>query len=211
MPPTFRLPNYRTHAERMLAVLPDAVSAVAFACLWMFPLAFGASGVRNGMLVMLVEFILIHSTAFLGAAAFAGNASRLRRVGLLAGFGMLYLVFIAAFSYAFEAWWPFLAFGWLLLGKLRTIFDARDPDGGGTRGAQAMWGISALAYLASVFATAFLPLPRLGIGEAVLAQLQLPGSGLWVEQPHRVIAAGVLYFGLLAWGKWRLARAPAPA
>jgi hypothetical protein len=163
------------------------------------------------MLVMLVEFILIHSTAFLGAAAFAGNASRLRRVGLLAGFGMLYLVFIAAFSYAFEAWWPFLAFGWLLLGKLRTIFDARDPEGSGARGAQAMWGISALAYLASVFATAFLPLPRLGIGEAVLAQLQLPGSGLWVEQPHRVIAAGVLYFGLLAWGKWRLARAPASA
>lgn len=207
MPSTFRLLNYRTHAERVLAVLPDAVSAGAFACLWMFPLAFGTSGVRNGMLVMLVEFILIHSTAFLGAAAFAESASRLRRVGLLVGFGALYLGFIAAFSFAFDAWWPFLAFGWLLLGKLRIVFDARDRNGDGKGGVHAMWAISALAYLASVFATAFLPLPRLGLGAAVLPQLQLPGSGLWVEQPHRVIAAGALYFGLLAWGKWYAARA----
>ena len=187
--------------DRFLAALPDAVSALAFACLWAFPLAFGESGVRKGMLVMLVEFILIHSTAFLGAMAFAESASRTRRVAMLAGFALLYLGFIAAFSLAFDAWWPFLAFGWLLLGKLRIVFHARADSASG--GVQAIWALSALAYLGAVFATVFLPLPRLGLAEAVLPQLRLPGSGLWVEQPHRVVAAGMLYFGLLAWIKWR--------
>lgn len=194
-----RHPDY----VRLLAPLPDTVSATLFGWLWVSPLALGADGVRNAMLVMLVEFVLIHSTAFLGAAAFATNASRLRRVGMLGAFGALYLVFIAAFAAAFDAWWPFLAFGWLLLGKLRVIFGAREVEGGGPA---AIWAMSALAYLFAVFATLFLPLPRLGLGESVVSQLQLPGSGAWVEQPHRVLAAGVLYFGLLAWSKWHGSR-----
>lgn len=193
--------SLRSRLERPLAALPDGVSAIVFACLWLFPLAFGEAGVRNAMLVMLVEFILIHATAFLGAAAFAESASRTRRVAMLAGFALLYLGFIAAFSAAFEAWWPFLAFGWLLLGKLRVIFHARDDAG--AQGFPGLWALSALAYLGAVFATVFLPLPRLGLGTEVLPQLQLPGSGLWVEQPHRVVAGGLLYFGVLAWVKWR--------
>src|SRR5690606_12568989 len=103
--------------ERALAALPDAVTASAFLALWLHPLAFGASGVRNGMLVMLVEFILIHSSAFLTAIAFAEGTPRAKRLAMLAGAGLLYLVFIGAFSLAFHAWWPFFAFGWLLLGK----------------------------------------------------------------------------------------------
>lgn len=195
-------------AERVLAVLPDCVSAAAFTCLWMFPLAFGGSGVRNAMLVMLVEFILVHATGFLGVAVLAENASRLRKVGMLTGFAMLYLVFIAAFAMAFDAWWPLLAFGWLLLGKLGIVFGARDAASRAAQDAPQAWAMSALAYIVAVFATLFLPVPRLGLGEGVLAQLQLPGSGAWVEQPHRVIAAGALYFGMMAWVKWRTARRP---
>ena len=202
--PTIRLPSH----ERVRAALPDSASAAVFMVLWITPLAFGASGVRNAMLVMLVEFILVHATGFLGVAAFAGNASRLRKVGMLAGFAALYLVFIAAFAFAFDAWWPFLAFGWLLLGKLGIVFGERGANGRAAQDAPQAWAMSALAYIVAVFATLFLPLPRLGLGDAVLAQLQLPGSGVWVEQPHRVIAAGALYFGMMAWVKWRAARAP---
>ncbi len=39
-----------------------------------------------------------------------------------------------------------------------------------------------------------LPVPRLGISRAAVDDLALPGSGLWIEQPHRVLAAGTLYF-----------------
>ncbi|RYD14384.1 MAG: hypothetical protein EOP90_13300 [Lysobacteraceae bacterium] len=194
--------------DRLLAVVPDVVSALAFAGLWLSPLAFGPSGVRNAMLVMLVEFVLIHASAFLGAAAFAEGATKLRKVAMLGGFALLYLGFIAAFASAFDATWPFIAFGWLLLGKLRVIFHRAGPDGT-SGGFAAMWALSALAYLAAVFATMLLPLPRLGLGEAVRPLLDLPGSGLWVDQPHRVVAAGMLYFGLLAWAKWHALRVQA--
>jgi hypothetical protein len=56
-----------------------------------------------------------------------------------------------------------------------------------------------------VVLTAVLPLPRLGLIEALLPQLEIPGSGLWVDDPHRVIAFGLLYFAVLSWSKWKLA------
>ena len=66
-----------------------------------------------------------------------------------------------------------------------------------------MWAAQVVAYLAAVFITLLLPVPRFGISEAVQPQLGLTGSGLWVEQPQTVVVAGVLYFGLLAWLKWK--------
>jgi hypothetical protein len=59
-------------------------------------------------------------------------------------------------------------------------------------------------YVLGVFVTVILPLPRLGITPEVVAQLGIPGSGLWVERPHTVIAFGLLYFGALAAVKARL-------
>jgi hypothetical protein len=41
------------------------------------------------------------------------------------------------------------------------------------------------------------------MGADIIAQLGLPRSGLWVDEPHRVIAFGAIYFGLSAWSKWR--------
>ena len=59
-----------------------------------------------------------------------------------------------------------------------------------------------------------LPLPRLGIDAALAQSIALPGSsGLWVEQPHRVVAFGLLYFAATAALKWRVAAGqsvPAP-
>lgn len=53
-------------------------------------------------------------------------------------------------------------------------------------------------YLAFVFVTTLLPMPKLGITPAVVDAQDLPGSGLWIDEPHRVIAFGFLYFS--TWG-----------
>jgi hypothetical protein len=71
-----------------------------------------------------------------------------------------------------------------------------------------MWALQVVAYLAAVFATVLLPIPRLGITEAIQPQLGLTGSGLWVEHPQTVVVSGALYFGLLAWAKWKGWRLP---
>lgn len=59
---------------------------------------------------------------------------------------------------------------------------------------QQGWAVSALAYLVLAFFTTLVPMPALGITPEVVAGQHLPGSGLWVDQPQRVIAFGFLYF-----------------
>ena len=54
-------------------------------------------------------------------------------------------------------------------------------------------------YLLLAFVCTLLPLPRLGIDGAARAAMDLPGSGVWIDDPHRPLAMGAFYFGLLAW------------
>lgn len=63
------------------------------------------------------------------------------------------------------------------------------------------WAISVALYVACCLVTAFLPMPRFGITPDVVAALHLPGSGLWIAEPHRVLAFGVLYFALTGWSE----------
>lgn len=193
--------------HRLVAAGPDAVTAAVFLALWISPFAFGESGVRNALLVMLIEFVLVHAAGFLGILLLNPATPRGRRVLALAGFAGFYLLFVGAFMFAFGEWWPALVFGWLVLAKFGAIVTGR----GAGEAQTAVWGMSALIYLLGVFATILLPLPRLGVGAEVVGQLGLPGSGLWVEQPHRVLAFGFLYFALLAAFKWHSVALPGTA
>jgi hypothetical protein len=198
-----RLP---TSAQSMLSraalALPDAMSSGAFLLLWIAPFALGPHGVRNALLLMIVEFLLIHAAAMLGASLEDSHRGRGAKARSLLGFGLFYGMFIAAFALIFEAWWPVLALLWLLGSKLLRLFDLlRSEDAHARRVAD--WGLQAVVYLLGAFATLFLWLPELGLGGLSQTDLDLPGEGLWVEQPHRVLAFGALYFGALAWVKWK--------
>ena len=61
------------------------------------------------------------------------------------------------------------------------------------------WAASALLYVLAVTLTSILPTPRLGISRQIVDAADLPSSGLWVEEPFRVLAAGFFYFAVLAW------------
>lgn len=193
--------------DRLLAALPDALTALFFLAIWLQPRAFGDNGVRNGMLIMLVEFILVHASGFLGAKLFSDGTNRSRKLLALLGFGLFYLVFIAAFSWSFKQWWPFVAFAWLMAAKFVHVLSAHLSTEDRKKRMATEWGIGVLAYLLGVFATSLLPVPRLGITAEIVRSLDLPGTGLWISEPQRVIAFGVIYFGILAWTKSR-AREP---
>jgi hypothetical protein len=188
---------------RLLNALPDAVTCTFFLTLWISPFAFGPDGVRNAMLTMVVEFIVVHASAFLGAAAFAADVSRAKKLSALAGFGLFYLLFIAAWSYIFKQWWPFVTFGWLLLGKVAVVMDTRQTPDEVVQRITSNQVLSTLAYLGGAFLTIFAPIPQLGLTPDVVSRLGLIGSGLWVDKPHTVLAFGTIYFGFLSWIKWR--------
>lgn len=189
--------------ERFASALPDAITAGYFLTLWLAPLAFGDHGVRNGMLIMLVEFIVIHSSGFLGAVAFGDIVSRSAKVKTLCGFAVVYLLFIAAWSYSFQAWWPFVAFGWLWIGKAVVALDKRLPTQERMMRMMSGWALSVVFYLGGAFMTVFLPIPKLGFSGIDMTRLDLPGSGEWIDNPHTVMAFGVVYFSLPAISKWR--------
>lgn len=188
---------------RLLSAVPDTLTAMLFLIVWVAPLHFGESSVRNGMLIMLVEFILVHASGFIGAQLLGTRKTSREKFLFVAGFGLFYLIFISAWAWSFRQWWPFLAFGWLLVGKFTTSMDARLPSDERKLRMQSDWALGALAYIGGVFATILLPVPRLGITPDIISQLDLPGGGMWIDEPQRVIAFGVIYFGVLAWVKFK--------
>lgn len=182
---------------RWMSALPDALTAGFFALVWIAPQVPGAGAIRTGMLMMLVEFVLLHASAIIGSIALGTSRAPHRKLAAVGGFAAIYLLFVGAWAWQFRAWWPLAAFGWLLLGKAWLIFQPLPREDRRQR-MQSDWAIGAMAYLAGTFATVFLPVPRLGLTPAIVAEAALPGSGLWVSKPHTVIAFGVFYFGVLA-------------
>ena len=183
-----------------LSALPDVVMAALFLLVWSDPMRLGAPWVKYLMLVMLVEFVLVHATAFLGHVTLSGGSMWKRTLGVL-GFSAFYMIFIGAFVAAFKAMWPVYAFLGLMASHLGVVWlGAANTEEAKAR-AGLSWGISAGCYLVAVLGTTFIPMPSLGVTAEVVAAADLSGKGLWVEQPWRVLAAGVFCFGAKAWFK----------
>jgi len=81
------------------------------------------------------------------------------------------------------------------------LLDRRVPEEMRLR-QMGLLAASVLFYLLSVFATLFLPFPKLGLTRHG-HYYGVPGSGEWVSHPHIVISALVIYFCLLALAKLR--------
>lgn len=184
------------------AALPDICTALAFLLVWASPLRFGPFSVKTAMLTMLLEFFLIHATGFFTAFVNTPGASRTKRIGSLLGLSVFYVLMIGAFSWSFGAWWPLLGFAWLLVGKILWVRAHPVVDADDTMFWQmAAWAGSVVAYLFACFATIIPDIPRWGMTEAIQPRFGLTGGGVWVDEPHRVVAFGVVYFTALAVGK----------
>jgi hypothetical protein len=195
---TARMGNW---ANRIFAALPDALTSAVFLTAWIAPGLLGPVWVKNLMLTMLIEFVVMHSGAFYFAIASA-SGSRLQRSLLLTGLTLFYGIFIAAFSFAFDSSWPFFAFGWLFVSRFAGLW-LNQKDGKRELMSRA-WIASVAFYLLGAFATIFIPLPSFGLTPDLVASMHLSGSGLWIDKPQTVIVFGALYFGALAWFKFYL-------
>jgi hypothetical protein len=186
-------PTWTIPLPAFSAAVPDLALGVLFLATWIAPTALRAQMVGYLMLLMLLEFIIMHSSAFMGNVLIS-NASRAgKTVGML-GLGAFYTLFVGAFSLAFHQLWPLWNFWGLMANRLLGVLIGQAPAGEEKLFIQRTWACSAVCYLVFAFATTFLPMPRFGITPEVVAHLDLPGSGLWIDQPWRVMAFGFLYF-----------------
>jgi hypothetical protein len=149
--------------QRLIHALPDAITASIFLYAWLAPLAWRKTLVGELMLVMLVEFILIHSAPFLGNIVLASNLPMKKRLKVFAGFTAFYSLFIGAFALGFKSWLPVIAFAWLISAKLVSLVPGSQHSERDRQRMRGYWAVSAGYYLLAVFATLFLPMPEFGI------------------------------------------------
>jgi hypothetical protein len=191
--------------NRMLAALPDALTSALFVIAWIAPGFLGPQRVKDLMLTMLIEFIVMHSSGFYAGIVNADDLSRTKRLLAITGLSAFYLVFVVGFSLGFHSTWPIWAFGWLFLSRFLHLWTTKSESSENAQRMMTSWAISGITYLGGVFATVFLPLPALGLTPAAIAALGIPSnmSGLWIEKPWTVIAFGALYFAVLSWTKFK--------
>jgi hypothetical protein len=177
----------------------DFALAAAFLITWHAPYTFGEHAVRGFMYLMLIEFLVVHSTGFLGAIAAKDMAFGLR--AMMYGFLLLFDGLMAgAFSVSYGGWWPFLCMTMQCLGKAQTVLMKPQDDEAQSR-VMAHWAGMTALFLAGVFLTVVYDVPAYGITAEVIARQEFTVGGLWPEQPYRVIAFGAIYFtglGLMA-------------
>jgi len=192
--------------------ISQMVMAIAFAVpcfsmglhllrVWRQPMAVeGGRWVTLGVGVFVLEFILVHASVLLGALATAatGTGERILATMALATF---YGLFVGAIALGFRSRMLLMSFVWLIVGRFVALaIGISEQDAS----LLAMRSAAAVAlYVVLVMASIFLPVPRLGITPEIAAATRLPNaSGVWIDEPHRAVAAATVYF--LALGLFEL-------
>ncbi len=173
--------------------MPNIIMSLAFFVTWIAPTALGDNMLRYSMTVMMLEFVTIHSAAFMGWALFADNGPVKKTLWVIA-LGCFYSIFVYALSAENGEWWPLAAFWILILNRLLTILTGGEESNARLGVLMASWVWSLLSFFAAVLLTVLVPLPAFGWTEGVRAMLATRGSGLWIDEPQTLMAAGFLYF-----------------
>ena len=148
------------------------------------------------MLLMLLEFINVHAAAFMGNTI-TSESSRGMKAITITGLGVFYTLFVGAFALAFEQWWPMWAFWGLVVNRLLGVLLGKAPTGQEKSMVRTSWAIGMFCYVMLVFATVMLPVPSFGVTSEVIARQGFTASGLWIDEPYRMMAFGFLYFAAI--------------
>lgn len=179
----------------LAAALPCFYLSWVLFNVWREPMAWDdGNWVRLGVGLLLLEFILLHSGAFM--AAIVGQTELAKhQTKMLLGLLAFYTLMVWAFSTSLEVPALLWIFATIVLG--RSVSLVVNPTES-RHGLMARSGIGVILYLLVVFGTVFLPIPELGINSTVLNEVYPGrGSGVWEAEPERAIAGAAVYFLLI--------------
>jgi hypothetical protein len=98
----------RPSSGAVVAAMPDVAMAATYLISWVSAQALGARPLRYLTLVLLMEFISIHSSMVLGAVAYRTGPPR-RKALAIVGLGAFYTLFVGVYALSFGkggAWRP---------------------------------------------------------------------------------------------------------
>ena len=184
-------------ARGWLSALPDFALGATFLIAWVAPLTLPAGTIPHLLLVILMEFIIIHSSVFLGNVVISPLPRKAKLIGMLA-IGSFYTIFAGAFSLGFHSSWPLLSFWALMLNRMLGVLIGQAPSGQEKLLVQRTWAATAVFYLLFCALTIVLPIPHLGLTREAILSLHLPGRGAWITDTQRAMACGFFYFTAVA-------------
>lgn len=193
----FTLPFVKAglHARLTAANLTGAawhfLLAWTFWTAWWNPSRLGEAMVTYLVFLMILEFLLMHSSILFGTYVMARDDSKERLKSILL-LGSVYSVFALGVSVVAKSVWPFVLLWWVTLGRFLPVL-LRGPGPGEQESHLRRAAPCAVFYLFGAFFCMFYPLPHLGM----TSSLRGHGSGLWMDEPYRALAFGVFYFFLL--------------
>lgn len=186
---------------KLIAAAPSALMAAAFLWVWLQPFAFGPQSVRDLLLVLAVEWLLVLATlALIWLQPASGTPPRaLRR--LLIAHVLSQLVAVLIVAWLLQAPWVLLA---LLMMAERQVRVWRTPPGSDARERHAIEaGVAFGLFLIAVFVALMLPLPQLGLPDSLWIEIEQLGLGVWVEEVQPALGLGLLYFAGTAVWRWQ--------
>ena len=137
----------RSHLSRasaaLVALAPQFATAVTFLAAWIAPARMPPGFVRGLMVAMLLEFLLLHSYAFLnlatGVREGAKAGERLRGALAALGFGAFYLLMAGAIGLVTQSMMPVWTILWLVGSRIFEIVVAGEPGSGVASTRTASW------------------------------------------------------------------------
>lgn len=193
----------RNFFPRLLAALPDTITASIFLTAWIAPALVGAQQIIALMLTMVIEFLVMHSGAFYAMVVGDKEPRMFMRVAMLAVISLFYLLFVLFIASIMDSMWALGAFAWLVLGRFLHLLAVptqnREADAARLN---SLWLVSLLTYFGGMLVIAIVQPPALGITPDVIASLHLSGNAGIVYRPYLVLAFGVLYFSVQALAKY---------
>jgi len=193
---------------RVAAAVPDAITSATYLVAWIAPALLGVEIVRNLLVAIVIEFLVLHATALYGVGVQRIGVG-VRQRGIVLGAVSLPYALIAVWL-AFGLDMPWVVFSFLWLFTARFAFVLQRPAATAAlemARTRTLWLVSLGAFVVGIVACNKLPMPTLGLTPAFVATLSLSGHPNPAAQaPQASIAFGFFYFAVLALAKAVLLR-----
>jgi len=112
-------------SARVAAAVPDAITSATYVVAWIAPALLGVTAVRNLLVAIVVEFLVLHATALYGVGVrHLGMAVRQRAI-VLAAVSLPYAIVAVWLALGLDMPWVVLSFLWLF--TARFAFLLRRP------------------------------------------------------------------------------------
>lgn len=165
---------------------------------WIAPSLFGPEWVRNLAMTVVIECFVVLLSVLYGVQKVDSNSSRAKDLVPFVVFAVIFMLFIAFFSALFHTVWPLIAFVWLCVSRLASLWSHPGLTDQEDR-MLSLWLVSPVFYFLGVFLIVlFVRPPPLGLTPAFIASMDVLDMGDWIAKPYYELAFGTVYFGAVA-------------